>query len=78
MASVGSKVRSVSGTPWTAWGTQQRGSVWVQVAVVPGREYEVLNTSVSVVHQGNITAGWCQVKCVTTGEVFAVRPTDVA
>jgi len=48
------------------------------VAVVSGREYEVLNESVSVVHQGNITSGWCQVKCVTTGEVFAVRPTDVA
>jgi len=78
MASVGSKVRSVSGTPWTVWGTQQRGSVWVQVAVVPGREYEVLNASVSVVHQGNIASGWCQVKCLTTGEVFAVRPTDVA
>jgi len=44
---------------------------------VPGREYEVLNESVSVVHQGNITSGWHQVKCVTTGEVFAVRPTDV-
>jgi hypothetical protein len=77
MASVGSKVKSVSEVPWTVWGVQQSGSVWVQVGVVPGREYEVLNESVSVVHQGNILDGWHQVRCLTTGEVFAVRPTDV-
>lgn len=78
MASVGSKVRSVSEVPWTVWGAQQRGISWVQIAVMPGREYEVLNESVSAVFQGNIMSGWVQVKCLTTGEVFAVRPTDVA
>lgn len=78
MASVGSKVKSISEIPWTVWGAQQKGSAWVQVALVPGREYEVLDESVSVVVLGGIHTGWHQVKCLTTGDVFAVRPTDVA
>ena len=77
MASVGSKVKAVSDVAWRSWGVQQRGLNWVQVALVPGREYEVLNESVYAVFRGNVVNGWHQVKCLTTGEVFAVRPTDV-
>lgn len=78
MASVGSKVKSVSPVPWTVWGSQRRGSAWVQVGVVPGREYEVVSLSETVVVAGEVINGWLGVKCVTTGEVFAVRPGDVA
>ena len=77
MASVGSKVRSVSSVPWTVWGAQRRGSAWVQVGVVPGREYEVVSLSETVVVTGDVVNGWLGVKCGVTGEVFAVSPTDV-
>lgn len=78
MASVGSKVKSISSVAWKSWGAQQKGSSWVQVALVPGRVFEVLKTSVTAVVAGKTLAGWYQVKCLTTGEVFAVSPTDVA
>ena len=78
MASVGSKVKSVSEVPWTVWGAQRKGSVWVQVGLVPGREYEVVSESESVVLMGEILTGWLGVRCPNSGEVFAVRPSDVA
>ena len=77
MASVGSKVRSVSSVPWTVWGAQRRGSAWVQVGVVPGREYVVMSLSTTAVVAGEVVNGLLSVKCSVTGEVFAVRPTDV-